>query len=180
MEYKEIEIGKFTYLVSSNGDFYRKLKPGKDKNGYETIKLGGRRFSTKKVHQIVAQCFLSNPDNLPVINHKDENPSNNRVENLEWCTIKYNNNYGTKNKRSAIAKSKPVVQCDKNNHNPINYFLSAKEASKQFSVPENARKRIVEVCKDINNERYHSAYGYWWRYATPEEIAEHHLKDYPT
>lgn len=48
-----------------------------------------------KVHRLVAQAFIPNPEGLPVINHRDENPKNNKVDNLEWCTYKYNSNYGT-------------------------------------------------------------------------------------
>lgn len=48
-----------------------------------------------KVHRLVAKAFIPNPDNLPVINHRDENPRNNVVENLEWCTQGYNIRYGT-------------------------------------------------------------------------------------
>lgn len=67
MEYKEIKIGDFIYLISSNGDFYRKLKPTKNKNGYETIRLGGRKHSLQKVYRLIAECFIPNPDNLPII-----------------------------------------------------------------------------------------------------------------
>ena len=47
-----------------------------------------------RVHRLVAQAFIPNPDNLPEVNHKDENPINNSVNNLEWCSRKYNVNYG--------------------------------------------------------------------------------------
>ena len=48
------------------------------------------------VHRLVAQAFIPNPDNLPQVNHRDENPSNDNVDNLEWCDGKYNVNYGTR------------------------------------------------------------------------------------
>ena len=58
------------------------------------------------VHRLVAQAFIPNPDDLPLINHKDENRLNNCVENLEWCTCKYNINYGTGVKRRAEKQKK--------------------------------------------------------------------------
>lgn len=65
---------------------------------------------TYALHRLIAKVFIPNPLNLPEINHKDENPSNNRVDNLEWCTPKYNSNYGTHIERIAKSKIKPVYQ----------------------------------------------------------------------
>lgn len=69
-------------------------------SGYYHIMLckDGKRI-TKNIHRIVADAFIPNPDNLPQVNHKDEDKSNNRVDNLEWCSPRYNCSYGTKNRR---------------------------------------------------------------------------------
>lgn len=174
--YKEIQVGKLVYLVSSEGEIYRKLKKTPDKLGYEAVCLGGRNFSNCRVHRLIAETFIPNPNNLPQVNHKDENPSNNCVNNLEWCTPKYNSNYGTKLQRCSVSIGHPIAQCDTNTKQPFAFFGSITEASQQFDKPENARKRIGEVVNDLENVRYHSAYGYWWRYATEEEVQKHNLK----
>lgn len=78
----------------------RMLKATKRCRSYMCVGLTkDGKTTTHSVHRIVAQAFIPNPNNLPFVNHKDENPSNNSIENLEWCTAKYNNTYGTKIQR---------------------------------------------------------------------------------
>lgn len=83
----------------------KQLTPIKNNHGYLRVNLCnefGRK--AKFIHKLVCLAFLPNPYNLNCINHKDENPLNNRVENLEWCTVKYNSNYGNRNKRLSESK----------------------------------------------------------------------------
>ena len=70
------------------------------KKGYYQVTLikDGKK-KHYRVHRLVASAFLENPFNYTDVNHKDENKTNNHVDNLEWCTRKYNNNYGTKPER---------------------------------------------------------------------------------
>lgn len=98
------------------------------KNGYLRVNLntdGGRKHFL--VHRLVAEAFIPNPQNMPQINHKDEDKTNNSVDNLEWCDAKYNNNYGERTKRASIAKFKTVKQYDMQG-NFIREFGSLKEA----------------------------------------------------
>ena len=72
----------------------RMLKQRTDKDGYKEVALSkDGLIKFYRVHRLVAEAFLSNPNNYPVINHKDEDPANNYVENLEWCTLQYNVQY---------------------------------------------------------------------------------------
>ena len=85
-----------SYFISNFGRVFSK-KSNKvmknrvvSKNGYQQITLDNSQLL---VHRLVAQAFIPNPNNLPCVNHKDENKKNNDVRNLEWCTYKYNNEY---------------------------------------------------------------------------------------
>ena len=95
------------------------------------------------VHKLVAQAFISNPNNLPEVNHKDENKLNNNVNNLEWCNRKYNCNYGTRNERIIAKKSKPVNQYDLDG-NFIRTWKSATEAAKILKINDTS---ITRCCR---------------------------------
>lgn len=120
-EWKDIPDYEGLYQVSNYGRV-KSLKYGKErimkqrkrKDGYLLVCLyKDGVIKSFTVHRLVASAFIPNPNNLPQVNHKDENKENNCAKNLEWCDRKYNINYGTRNERVAKAKSKQVFQYDK-------------------------------------------------------------------
>ena len=127
--------------------------------GYRSVNLckNGKR-KTHLVHRLVAEAFIPNPDNLPCINHKDENPSNNCVNNLEWCTQEYNINYGSRNKKVSKKLSKPLLQLTKDLQ-LIKLWESASEVEKNTGF---LNQNITACCKG----RIKTAYGYVWKYAS--------------
>ena len=130
----------------------------KDKDGYLLCNLSKNGKATMyRVHRLVAQTFIPNPDGLSIINHKDENPSNNHVSNLEWCTQTYNVNYGTGRQRSVEKHSKPVLQLDLVTEQVIGEFPSISEASRQLKVN---LTNISRCCRG----KYKSTGGFKWKY----------------
>lgn len=80
------------------------LKQTTNKDRYKKVTLFKKgKCKTWRVHRLVALAFIPNPNNYPIINHKDENPSNNYYKNLEWCTYSYNTNYGNCRKKMSEA-----------------------------------------------------------------------------
>lgn len=87
------------------------IKPGMTK-GYLRVCLSkSGKVKMFGVHRLVAEAFLPNPGNLPEVNHRNEIKTDNRADNLEWCSAQYNSNFGTRNKRIAEAhRGKPLSE----------------------------------------------------------------------
>ena len=164
--YQVSNTGKVKSLNYNHTGREKILKNHKDKDGYLIVVLCKEgKQKTFKVHRLVAQAFIPNPNNLPQVNHKDENKQNNCVENIEWCDAKYNINYGTARERMAEKQkgntrgSKPVIQIDKHTNEVINEWISASEAQRQLGIQSSS---ISQCC--TNYPGHKSAGGYKWKY----------------
>ena len=145
------------------------LKPRDNNRGYLCVRLyKDGKWKDNKVHRLVVSVFVPNPDNLPEVNHKDEDKTNNNVDNLEWCTHEYNINHGTHNQRMAETltngkKSIPVDMFSKQGE-LIRQFPSAHEAERWLRVngyPKASCGAINRCCKG----KLQSCYGFKWCYA---------------
>ena len=150
------------YQVSNLGNI-RNVKNGKirkfvkHKDGHLKVQLHKNGKSKDfYVHRLVAQAFINNPTNAEIVNHKDENPQNNNVENLEWCNKKYNNTYGTKVTRQSKKIKKEVYQYDLQG-NFISKYNSVREAGTSLRAN---KANIANCCRGLTK----TAYGFVWRY----------------
>ena len=129
-----------------------------NKNGYYYVSLKkDNKTKTILVHRLVAQTFIPNPDNLPEVNHINEDKMDNRYCNLEWCTNIYNENYGTGKIRAGELHKKAVIQYSDDN-NFICKFNSGIEAEKVTNI-DNAS--ISRCCYGKQTK----AGNYYWRFA---------------
>lgn len=133
------------------------LKSRKDKYGYHQVILSKEgKIKNHLIHRLVAYAFIDNPNNLPQVNHKDEDKTNNMVENLEYCDRIYNLNYGTHNERMAKAKSIPILQFTKQGE-----FIKKWDSAIQVERVLGFNScNIYMCCKG----RRKSAHDYKWRY----------------
>ena len=155
------------YKINKSGEVLsvrsgKALKAGKNTHGYMNVVLSKNGHSrTHKVNRLVALAFIPNPNNSPYINHKDEDKPNNSVENLEWCTPKYNLNYGTAIERrsksikeSPLKKRKAVLQLSLTG-NIVNEYRSTKDAAELTGID---RRQISRAINHVGKQ----AQGYLW------------------
>lgn len=146
------------------------LKPAVHDCGYRTVDLRDTLNNNRRrvfVHRLVALAFVPNPDpgNLNQINHKDEDKTNNVWTNLEWCTAKYNSNYGSRTERMVDAVSKPVCGYTEIGEVVIRY-KSAQEAGRHGFI----HSEISACC--LKKEHSFTHHGLYWCFAEDEDDIE--------
>lgn len=170
-KWKDIEGYEGLYQVSNLGNVrslyfknnicnikkIKNKKITKDKKGYCRVRLTkNKKFKSFLVHRLVAQAFIPNPNNYPIVNHKDENPTNNCIDNLEWCTNQYNLKYSNVWERVAKIRGKKIIQYDLNGR-----IVKIWENSQKIENELNIHKQsILYACKNKTK----NTKGYIWRY----------------
>ncbi len=128
-----------------------------DKKGYinVTLRKDGHQY-TKKLHRLVAEAFLPNPDNYLEVNHKNEDKSDNRADNLEWCDSTYNQHYGSRTERANLSCGKPIICIETGK-----IFNGAAWAAREMSLDPSS---ITKAVKNPNR----TCGGYHWKYVEKE------------
>ena len=135
----------------------RILKLRTDRYGYLTVGLyAGGKPKKFLVHRLVCQTFHENPDNKPQVNHINEDKTDNRACNLEWCTCKQNINHGTAKERSAKNRSKSVGQYTLDGE-LVKIWASTMEVERQAGFNHG------NICNTVRG-KYKQAYGFIWKY----------------
>lgn len=159
------------YQVSNKGNVYsverrdvmgRKwgghtLKPASDKDGYLTVNLCKNGIiKNKKIHRLVSEAFIPNPNNFTQVNHRDEDKTNNNVGNMEWCDIRYNNNYGTRIERL----SKKVRAVNIKTGEVLAFSSTAEVRNKGYD-----QGNVSRACRGVYNRGGGNLYkGHKWSY----------------
>lgn len=143
-----IEVSSFGRVRSVKGNYYKI----RHNNGYLRVsfRINGKRVN-KRVHRLVVQTFIPNSNNLPMVNHKDSNPANNNVDNLEWCTASYNSQY-----REKFGKQRgvPVFAINLKTQE-VSRFRSQSEAGRTLGVRHGNISSVI-------NGIYKQSHGFWF------------------
>lgn len=174
-EIKPVSTG-VGYVATPSGKFYRqygedKFVPCKDRildktGGYRYVTLqneDGRQVSCR-AHRIIAETFIPNPDNLPIVGHKNNIKSDNRVENLEWTTWSANSQKAVDdgllvNDKGADDSQSIAVVCFDRNQNLVKEFGSAKEAHRELGVSSST---VLRQARHEHKQKPRS--GYYFRF----------------
>lgn len=170
--WKDVKGYEGLYKVSNAGKVYsirneKLIKPKKNNRDYIQIRL----YKDKKVehwllHRLVATNFIENPNNLPQINHKDEDKNNNCVENLEWCTNLYNRHHGTGIER--MAKNHDYEKISKLRCKRVNQYTLEGEYIRSWDSATEIQNETGKLGSSISaccRHEYKTSYGYKWEYA---------------
>lgn len=131
-----------------------------DWKGYRRVTLKKKHY---KIHRLVAEAFIPNPYNLPCINHKDCNPSNNCVDNLEWCDYQYNNRYGDRLDKVYNANPHNRIRQYDLNGKPIRTFKDMRSVVSFYKKDMVWANNIGLCCRGKRK----TAYGFKWKYLKP-------------
>ena len=164
--YQVSNLGRVKSLNYNHTGTEKIMKPYKNTWGYLKVSLSKERKNKLiSIHRLVAKAFISNPDNLPQVNHINEVKTDNRAVNLEWCNARYNSNYGTRNIRALDTKSQRGVSCGEKKIKQISLtgeviyiWNSASEAGRN-----GYKTQCVSAC--CRGDGYHKTYkGYKWEF----------------
>ena len=154
--YPDYRAGSLGNVLSLKKNKEKILKPIIGKDGYARVELcnenGKRKFF---VHRLIAEAFIPNPHNLKQVNHIDENKLNNAIDNLEWCTAKYNINFGTGIKKRASKSKKKVGRFSLNGK-----LLQVYDGLADAERAGYTHSAISEVCSG----KRQSHKGYIWKF----------------
>lgn len=154
-KYQVSNLGNVRSLNYKRSGNTQLLKLNKTTKGYPDITLSkNSKVKTHMIHRLVANAFIPNPNNLPEVNHIDENKNNNCVDNLEWVTSKENANWGTRNQR-VIQKNRKIVKQYTKDGLHINTFYGTNNAEQITGI-----HHISDCC----NGKCKTAGGYIWKY----------------
>ena len=159
-KYQVSNLGRVKSLNYLRKGIEKERIPNKNNSGYLIVGLHKNgKIKQFLIHRLVAEAFIENPENLPQVNHIDENKLNNCVENLEWCSAKYNSNYGEHNYNLRNTKSSKVP-------NVLQYTLDGKFLNEYVSGRDAERKTgfshdgILQCCQG----KYRTWKGFIWKY----------------
>lgn len=128
------------------------LRQTADKDGYKRVSLSKNGIrSCFSVHRLVATAFLDNENNYPVVNHKNEDKTDNNVANLEWCTVKHNNHYGKGYCKNRFRKQRKEIKALDLKNEVIVTFDSINEAARAV---EGNRNTIAKRIKEKSEKPY--------------------------